>query len=178
MTKTTTRSDRGFSLVETIIATAVLSAGLLSMAGAYAIGAMHMRASSPGLIAREKAREAIESVHTARDTGNYSWDKIANVGSHTGIFLTGDKDLKIPGADGLVNTADDGAIEQLRAVGPDGVLGTSDDVLTPLIDYKRSITISDITGNANLRQVDVVVKFKVGGMWRTYALTTFISSYS
>jgi len=172
------RSERGFSLVETIIATAVLATGLLSMAGAYAIGMMHMRSSSPGLIAREKAREAIESVHTARDTGDISWDKIANVGSHAGVFEIGDKDLTVAGNDGLVNTADDGAIEKLRTVGPDEILGTSDDVLTPLTDYKRNILITDIPGNVNLRQIQVTVKFKVGGMWRTYALTTYISAYS
>jgi hypothetical protein len=174
----TNHSESGFSLVETVIATAILATGLISMAGAYAIGMMQMRASSPGLIAREKAREAVESVHTARDTGDISWDKIANVGAHSGVFLVGPQPLKAPGNDGLVNTADDGALEQLRTAGPDGILGNTDDVLTPLYDYTRQIDITDIVGNANLRQITVTVKFKVGGMWRTYSLTTYISSYS
>ncbi len=59
------------------------------------------------LIAREKAREAIESVHAARDTGEASWATIRNV-LDGGVFLDGAQPIKDPGDDGLVNTADDG----------------------------------------------------------------------
>ena len=69
MRDTTDRSADGFSLVEVIVATGILATGLLSLAGVFSIGMIHMAASSPGIIAREKAREAVESVHTARDTG-------------------------------------------------------------------------------------------------------------
>jgi len=73
-----------------------------------------MASSSPALIAREKAREAVESVHTARDTGELAWAKINNVGQGAGIFVVGPQPMKAPGNDGLANTADDGAVERLR----------------------------------------------------------------
>ena len=63
-----TPDERGFSLIETLIAMAILATGLLSLAGVFIMGLNHLAGSSGALIAREKAREAVESVHTARDT--------------------------------------------------------------------------------------------------------------
>ena len=79
MGRVTPESEDGFSLVEVIVATGILAAGLLSLAGVFSLGMLHMAGSTPGLIAREKAREAVESVHTARDTGDLPWAKIQNV---------------------------------------------------------------------------------------------------
>ena len=62
------------------------------------------------LIAREKAREAVESVHSARDMRVITWAQIRNV-QQGGVFLAGAQPLRTAGADGLVNTADDGALE-------------------------------------------------------------------
>ena len=178
-------SDRGFSLVETIVATGILAVGLLSIAGGFALGLTHMRASSPSLIAREKAREAIESVHTARDTGDVSWDKIANVGQYAGVFVVGEQPMYKAGNDGLVNTADDAAagLEKLTEVGPDGLLGTADDIVSPLNGFVRQIEVVDILDNnnvvnPNLRMVRVTVKYRIGSAWRSYQLTTYISKYS
>ena len=81
-----------------------------------------MTASTPMLIAREKAREAIESVHAARDTGEFAWTTILNV-ADGGVFLNGAQPVRRPGIDGLVNTADDGAIETMNKPGADGILG-------------------------------------------------------
>ena len=39
---------------------------------------------------------------------------------------------RLPGLDGLVNTADDGAIEELRHPGADGILNNADDIVMPL----------------------------------------------
>jgi hypothetical protein len=32
--------------------------------------------------------------------------------------------------------------------------------------------------NPNLRQIKVIVRFKVSGFWRTYTLNTLVSSFS
>ena len=184
MPRMTHRSVQGFSLVETIVATGILATGLLSLAAVFALGMRHIAGSTPGILAREKAREAVESVHTARDTGDTAWSKIRNV-AQGGVFLAGEQPLKVPGADGLVNTADDGpAVETMRAPGPDKILGNSDDVLVPLTDFTREIQITDMMldsnpgmVNPNLRQIKVIVKYKVGGGWRTYTLTTYVSSF-
>ncbi len=137
------------------------------------------------MIAREKAREAVESVHAARDTGRLSWGNINNV-SNGGIFVEGPQPLREEGVDGVINTADDAAagLEQLRQPGPDGLLGTADDELRPLIDFTREISIAPLNYqgtsnvNPNLRQITVTVRFRVDDRWRTYTLTTFISSFS
>ena len=99
-----------------------------------------MSTSSANLIAREKAREAVESVHTARDTRTITWAQIRNV-SAGGVFLDGAQPLNAAGVDGLVNTADDAAagVETQRDPGPNGILGDADDVLTPLTGFQRDI---------------------------------------
>ena len=178
----TQRSDEGFSLIEVIVATGILATGLLSLAGVFSIGMIHMAGSSPGIIAREKAREAVESVHTARDTGNVPWSKIKNVPA-PGVFLTGAQPMYAAGVDGLANTADDVTAGYEKLPGVDNILGTADDI--PLKDFTREIQITDlmtdyapIIVNPNLRQIKVIVKYKVSGAWRTYTLTTYVSSFS
>jgi type II secretory pathway pseudopilin PulG len=175
--------EAGFSLVETIIAMGILATGLLSLAGVFVMGLTNLAGSSNNLIAREKAREAVESVHTARDTRVITWAQIKNV-SNGGVFLDGQQSIRNTGADGLVNTADDAveAIETLKGPGPDGILGNSDDTSTPLTDYKRQVVISELLTNGNpnptLRQITVTVFYKVNQATRTYTLTTYISSIS
>ena len=177
-----TRRD-GFSLVEVLVAMLVLVVGLMSLVGVAAVGITRAGQSSPMLIAREKAREAVESVHTARDTGEVTWDKINNVGNG-GIFLSGPQSLKLAGPDGLVNTADDGAVETITTPGPDGILGNSDDQVQTLVNFTREIAITTLnndgtgTVNKNLRQIAVTVKYKVNQTWQTYTITTYISAFS
>jgi Prokaryotic N-terminal methylation motif len=173
--------EAGFSLVETVIALGILATGLLSLAGVFVLGLSHLAGSSNNLIAREKAREAVESVHTARDTRVVTWAQIRNV-SDGGVFLNGAQSIKTIGDDGLVNTADDGGVETQLGPGPDGILGNSDDTSTPLTDYTRQIVISDLMDggvlNTTLRQITVIVTYKVNRATRTYTLTTYISSIS
>ena len=184
MARMTRRSVEGFSLVETIVATGILATGLLSLAAVFALGMRHIAGSTPGILAREKAREAVESVHTARDTGDLAWAKIRNV-ADGGVFLAGPQPLKVPGIDGLVNTADDGpGVESMRTPGPDKILGNSDDVFVPLTDFWREIQITNMMldsnpalVNQNLRQIKVIVTYKVSGGYRTYTLTTYVSSF-
>jgi type II secretory pathway pseudopilin PulG len=174
-------SEAGFSLIETIIAMGILATGLLSLAAVFASGLSNLASSSANLVAREKAREAIESVHTARDTRIIQWAQIRNV-SQGGVFQDGPQPLRTAGADGLVNTADDTGMETSLGPGPDNRLGTADDVRTPMTTYTREIRISDIitngVANPNLRQLQVLVTYTVGRNRRTYTLTTFVSSIS
>lgn len=189
ITTPTTHDDSGFSLIETIIAMGILATGLLGLAGVFTLGMAHMATSSANLVAREKAREAVESVHTARDTRTITWCQIYNVtatrsaecaSAAPGVFLNGAQSLKDPGDDGLVNTADDGAIE--KQPGPDGVYGTSDDI--QMTNYTRTILISNLTQddgtgiNQDLRQITVTIVYNVGPVRRTYVLNTYVSRIS
>lgn len=176
-------SSDGFSLIEVIVSTGILSVGLLSLAAYMAFGLRNMAGSSFAVLAREKAREAVESVHTARDTGLVTWPLIRNEGDG-GVFIDGFTNLTTPGDDGLVNTDDDGAIETLRTPGADGILSNADDQTLVLDNFQRQIAITDLmrdgTAQVNpaLRQITVTIRYTVQGLTRTYTITTYVSSYS
>jgi type II secretory pathway pseudopilin PulG len=175
----------GFSIIEVIISTGILATGLLTLAAFMAYGMRYMAGSSFAVVAREKAREAVESVHTARDTKLTSWPDIRNE-DDGGVFLNGETPLTRPGPDGLVNTDDDEAagIESLRTPGADGTLGNGDDVLTPLSNFTRQVEITDLLRdgttevNNSLRQITVTIKYTVQGLTRSYSITTYVSSFS
>lgn len=185
--QTLTRSEGGFSLVEALVAMSVLTIGLLGLAQTFYLGMRHMATASAQVVAREKAREAIESVHTARDTHTIRWGQIHNVAAPEGcpagttaagggVFSTGETLLRAAGVDGLVNTEDDADADLELAPGADNTLGTEDDV--PLTDFWRTITICDVDGNNDLRQILVNIRYRVGMFESSYQLTTFISSFS
>jgi prepilin-type N-terminal cleavage/methylation domain-containing protein len=168
-------NQAGFSLVEIMISVLILSGGLLTLGIAFAQGLILMSTSHYQQIAKEKASEAVESVTSSRDTRVITWTQIRNV-SRGGVFLDGAQPLRGQGADGLVNTADDGQQENETMPGPDGILGTPDDVVVPLGDFTREIEIRDI--DTNLRQIRVIVRYRMGHLTREYQLVTFISSYA
>jgi type II secretory pathway pseudopilin PulG len=175
------RAEHGFSLIETMVAMGVMSAGLMALVGVFALGVTRMATSSPMLIAREKAREAVESVHAARDTAELAWDTVKNTSETGGVFLR----RRVCGAGtGRPEHRRRGAVETMRKPGKNGILNDSDDEIVPLSDFPREVRITSLNSdsgggvNPNLRQVVVTVRYKVDNMWRAYTLTTYVSSYS
>ena len=180
-------SSDGFSIIEVLAAMLILTVGLLGLVGVFAMGVRGAAKSTPMLIAREKAREAVESVHAARDASELAWNKVRNVGDGDGVFRTGAQPLRLAGPDGLTNTADDGDIETLRKAGADGILGNGDDEVQALNEslFTREIDIDPLNNeaplagvNPTLRQVTITVRYRMQGEWRSYVLTTYISAYS
>jgi prepilin-type N-terminal cleavage/methylation domain-containing protein len=174
--------ESGFSLIEALVAMAILATALLSLAGVFAMGLRHLASSTPNLLAREKAREAVESVHTARDTRLIRWAQINNV-AQGGVFVDGAQPLTNPGPDGIVNTADDVGIEMMVQPGPDNILGNDDDRETELTNFTREVEIRPLLDannvpNPTLRQLRVVITYMVGRETRRYVLTTYISAIS
>jgi len=181
-------SADGFTLVEVIVSIVILTVGVLALVQVYTTGMTMMSTSQWDVIAKEKAAEAAESVFTARDTRVLQWAQIRNVvgaAGDNGVFLDGPQPMyavctsAVPN-DGLINTADDTRcpLESIVVPGPDNQLGTADDQTTVLNFFTREIRIRDIAGNVNLRQIDVILTYRVGRMTRTYQLTTYISSYA
>lgn len=172
----------GFTLLETMIALIVLAVGVLGLAAMLADALSYMAASQDDFIAQQKAEEAVESIFTAKYNGNITWGQVANYSSATaplGIFLTGPQPLLQPGPDGLVGSVNDTAStpDYIIYPGADGKLGTADDVLAPLSHFTRTITISAIAGEQNLRSVQVVINYSTGKFNRSYTLNTQISAY-
>jgi prepilin-type N-terminal cleavage/methylation domain-containing protein len=160
------QGQRGFSLIEVLAAITILAVGLLPLAAVFASAVQEMGASTPMMVAREKAREAIESVHAARDAGGQaSWGTIRNL-ADGGVFLDGAQPVRDPGPDGLVNTADDGA-DQL-----------SIDSYTREIDINTLLIDGTAAINPDLRELRVIVRYRVNQSWRTYTVVTYISAFS
>jgi type II secretory pathway pseudopilin PulG len=175
------RHPAGFTLIEAMISIVILSFGVLSLAAVYAQGIMYASLTQYDYIAEKKAEEAVETIFTARDTKVLTWAQIQNT-AQGGVFLGGPQPLLDPGADGLVGTADDNAaLPDSIIIGPgaDGVLGTADDKVVNLNPWMtRTIAISAVTGEANLRQITVTINYKMGRIQRTYTLISYISPFA
>lgn len=174
------RDESGFTLIEVTIAMIMLMVGVLALAGGIALGARQITGSQDQLLASERAAEAAETVFKARDSRVLQWARIKNVlgasGNDAGVFLDGPQPIKDPGADGLINTADDGALMTMVKPGPDGLLGTPDDISVPYFGFTREIEIRDIS--PTLRQIRVIVRYHTSTAPGTFILTTYLSSYA
>ena len=173
--KTTLRSDAGFSLLETVFAIGVLSAGALGMAGIFTQGMKGTSDSPNQAILTEKAVEAIESVFSARDSHLLTWAQLQNV-SNGGVFIDGPTKLTTDGPDGVVGTADDGPVESFALPGPDQAIGTADDETVTLTNFTRQIQITTLS--ADLRSITVTITYNTGTKTTSYVLTAYISTFA
>jgi type II secretory pathway pseudopilin PulG len=171
----------GFTLLEALISMVILSFGVLSLAAVYAQGITFASLTQYDYIAEKKAEEAVETIFTSRDTKLLTWAQIQNV-AQGGVFLGGPQPLLDPGPDGLVGTADDNANlpdEIILGPGPDHILGTSDDEVVNLNPWMtRTIAISAVNGETNLRMITVTINYSVGSLKRTYTLVSYISAFA
>jgi hypothetical protein len=159
-----------------MIAVMILVVGLIAMLSLFARALITVTFSEDDMIAKQKAREALESIYTARNTSQITFAMIGNVGGG-GIFLSGPQPLRLPGTDGLVGTADDGALEVMTLPGPDGTLGTGDDEIKPLTKFTREIIVR-AGPSSELKEVEVNIRFTTpSGLQRTYQVMSYVSRY-
>jgi prepilin-type N-terminal cleavage/methylation domain-containing protein len=171
----------GFTLIETMVAMAVLSFGVLSLSAIYTQGLRASAQNQIQFIAQQKAQEALETLFTARDTKLLTWAQIANV-SKGGVFKDGPQPLLAAGPDGLVGTADDDGGNPNTIVigpGPDNILGTADDQSINLNPWMtRTILISPVPGTPNLNQVTITVIYLYQGQTNQFQLISYLSAFS
>ncbi|MFZ0815510.1 MAG: prepilin-type N-terminal cleavage/methylation domain-containing protein [Candidatus Sulfotelmatobacter sp.] len=194
----TPKSESGFTLIEVMIATVVMTVGILAVMASFATAIAATASAQEDLVARHKALDAMESIYTARNSQQLPFASINNI-ANGGVFKSGAQPLLCAGPDGLVGTADDvactapdtgaacpGGVECLVLPGPDGVLGTGDDVTQGLSNFTRTITFNTVDlpaaqgggVNANLMAVTIAVTYtKPGWPARTYSVNGLISSY-
>jgi type II secretory pathway pseudopilin PulG len=177
--------ERGFTLLEAMIATVVLSFGILSLAVLYAQGIQTANMTQFDYIAEKQAEQAVETIFAARDSKLLAWTNIRNVtgsgGPNDGVFLNGAQPLLAAGADGLYGTADDDANNPTVVIvgpGPDKILGTADDVVMPLTNMTRTIVITDVPGESGLRQITITLDYTVGAKTRHFTLVSYIAEFS
>jgi prepilin-type N-terminal cleavage/methylation domain-containing protein len=189
------KRQEGFTLIEVMISIVVLTVGLVSLLGVFGIAMAATQTTESDLIAKQLATEAMETLYTARDTSNIQWEAIqnntvTNPDLTTGIFLPGFQSIYLPGADGIVGTADDSAAgrQVLTPPGPDGTYGNADDTAAAynLSNYQRQITISnnDLVNNSgalpgNLRSYMITIQYNTPQfkLPKQYVLAGYISEY-
>jgi prepilin-type N-terminal cleavage/methylation domain-containing protein len=177
------KPSSGFSLIEVMFAVVILAVGLVALLAVFSQAISVTRYSREDQIAKQKAREALESVYSARNDASISFADIQNV-SAGGIFKEGFQSLYLPGANGIVGTGQDTTtVDRMVLPGPDGTLGTADDVTVPLVNYKRQILITNVTNadgstNADMRRITVTVRVASPGRGqRDNIVTGFISRF-
>jgi hypothetical protein len=176
--------------LEVVIAGAVITIGLLAILGLFGTALGATQSSQMDEIAHARATQTLESIYTARQTSQLTWDSINNTGTITngtpGIFNTGLLALSDPGQDGLDGTSDDVTPPALITLpGPDGLLSTvTDNQTISLSAFKRQIQISlaldPNTGAAipTLKQVVVTIQYPgPNGVARNYKVQALVSAY-
>jgi type II secretory pathway pseudopilin PulG len=172
----------GFTIAEVMTAMFILTVGLVSVLALFSSAITTMQASQQDMICRQKAKEALESIYTARESAQIGFANINNTTTSGGVFLPGFQNLTVAGPDGLVGTADDGPIETMVLPGPDGQLGTADDQFITLTNYTRQISITPLysggVANPDIVQLAVTICYKnPKGEKRTYEVDSLISRY-
>jgi len=174
--------SRGFSLVEVMIAMVVLAIGLLSILALFGYALASTQHAQEDLIAKQKARELLEAVYSARDDALITFAQIQNNNVAGGIFHTGFEPLYriTQNTNGILATDTEGpTLDYVLA--PDAAGNLT--VLVPLTTYQRQIEIlptTDAGGNirGDLRIIRVTVRVNAnGGNFRNYVVTGYISSY-
>jgi prepilin-type N-terminal cleavage/methylation domain-containing protein len=175
------KNESGFTLLEMMIAMAVLAIGVMGLAAMLASSLTYMKNSQNDFIAQEKAQEALEAIYTAKYDNTITFSQVANTSSTPpGIFLPTAQPILQPGSDGLFGTSADSTSTPAYLVmpGSDGLMGTADDIQVPLSGFTRTITITNVNGDANLRQVTVSVNYVSGKTNRTYSMNSYISGFN
>ena len=178
-----TNDSEGFGTLEVLAALFVVTIALTALLALFGHAIANMTLMQDLLIAKQKSREALESIYTARNTSQITFDMIQNTGTSPGIFLEGYQPLNRPQGDGLIGTADDSAVETLILPGPDGLLNTGDDEVRTLSAFERQIEIdpilfADSSVNPDVRKILVRIRYNTPlGSQQTYTVESYISRY-
>ena len=179
------RSQRGMSLIEVMIAGVVFMVGMLGTALMITWAFGNMKSAEEEAIAKQKARQIMESIYGARNSGQFSWPTINPYGAPDplgsgieGKFKTGWQAMYNAGLDGVYGTDDD------EASGIE-VITMENGKQRSLADFQRQITISDFKNTTtnetvgSLRQLKVEVRYPQGnsGLMSTYTIYSLISQY-
>jgi prepilin-type N-terminal cleavage/methylation domain-containing protein len=191
------RTQRGFSLIEVMIAMVVLTVGLCGLIATFATAITATASAQEDLVARHKALDAMESIYAARNSQQLPFASINNV-ANGGIFLAGAQPLLCAGPKyGIVGVNGDtapcltsagaacpnGGVECMVLPGPDGILGTGDDEIWSLSNFTRTIAFNTVLlpngqVNTNMIAVTITVSYtKPNWPTRNYVVNGLISSY-
>ncbi len=161
------KSERGFSLLEMVVAMGILSAGLLVVASTIGYALLVSNGGRGITNTKLLIVSVLEQMETLRNTETLQFGQIANVGQvdnsgATRQFAGFPTDFvpvaTNPGPDGIFGTIED--------AGPDGLFGTSDDVVDAgpgevRQGVTRQILITPLS--PNLKRIQVTLRYSPKG---------------
>jgi len=155
----------GFSLLEMVMATLILTIGLLGVASAIGYALLASNRGRGITNAKMLIVSIQEQMETLRDTGQLSFTEISNShvnGSNFSYFPTEFLPVsRYPGPDGVFGTNDD-----LVSPGPDGFYYTADDVTDPSWarpGVTRQILITQVPNEPLLKKIQVTLRYAPNG---------------
>jgi prepilin-type N-terminal cleavage/methylation domain-containing protein len=174
-------SEKGFSLVEVVIAILIMTAGLLALSGALIIGVTLPQRARNQEIAKQMANMIMESIIAAKENappGFTTFESLSYTdGTPPGRFTRGVSLMLEPGPDGVYCTCDDGlapgvfdpncpgslgtlAMQVEIDPGPDGIYSSpnkTDNKKSQMLGYTREVIIQDLS--VGIKQIEVRVNY-------------------
>ncbi|SRR5713101_3725398 len=169
--------DKGFTLIEVLISMVILVIGLLSILALFAKGLSATQYAQQDMIAKQKAREQLEAIYSARNDGRITWANITNTPlAAPAIYFPA-------GFQPLYRMTD----SSTDLVGSNNNSGIPDFIVTHdvngnfqkvnLLNYTRQVNIQLVDPtNPNLKQVTVTVRVMTPGVGsRDYTVIGYVS---
>lgn len=157
--------ERGFSIIEMMVAILILTIGLLGVASAIGYALMASNRGRGITNSKMLIVSILEQMETLRDTGQLHFSEISNAqvqgSSFTGFPVDFQPVSRTPGPDGIFGTIDD-----LRSPGPNGNYGDSDDLTDPTLarqGVERKIVITTLPDNDSLKKITVTLRYSPNG---------------
>lgn len=176
----TANKEKGFSLIETLIAILIMTVGILAMLSAISYAMVREQGAESRNTARQLTSASLESIFAARDLRNNNvlnnWTAINNDSNATpGIFVAGWTPIRQnAGKDGIYGTADDSC-----ASGGNCSVGGYTNTSLEVDGFERQIVISDIAEpgipNIRKRKVDISVRYYAGQLAQIETISTIIA---
>ena len=159
-------NEKGFSLIEAVVAIFILTIGLMGAAAALTFALEYGTTSRNVGNAKLLIVSTLEEMESLRNTRRLEFKQISNAGAVDNTdckntfngFSTGFRPISLnPGFDGVNGTDDD-----IKEAGPDAICGNVDDVDNPALirsGYTRQITITALPGDPTIKKVEVKVRY-------------------
>lgn len=161
-----TKNQKGFSLIELLIAIVIITAGLVALSGALVYSVTLPQRSKQKEIATQLANSIMESIVAVKQVGPVGFASLDDFSCTTNPTTPGRFDCATPramltaGPDGVYGTCDDG-----QAAGPfapcgapganllsisldpgsDGIYATGGNTTSTYLGFTRVITITDLS---------------------------------